>query len=78
MQTIVDQVEIKQKDHGSRRIIPNETKKVRPKTKKQAEEFRKVEEQKKAKLRDIDSRNAGKYMREAVKFAKIEHPAILE
>lgn len=78
MQTIVNQVEIKRKDHGPKKVIPIAPKKVIPKTKKQAEEFRKLEAQKRAKEKEIDSRNAGKYMREAIKYATIDHPKILE
>lgn len=70
MQQIVDQVEIKRgtpKVKNTMKPIP--IKKMKAKTKKQAEEFRKLEEQRKEKARMIDSRNAAKFMREASKFA---------
>jgi hypothetical protein len=77
MKTIVDQVEIKRVNHGSRKVIPIKVKKAKAKSKKQAEEFRKLAEQKLAKVREVDTRNAGKYMREAVKFASDIHPKLL-
>jgi hypothetical protein len=78
MQVIVDQVEIKKPERPSKKVIPIEPKKQRPKTKKEAIEFAKRDEQKKAKAQELDSRNAGKYMREAVKYAKIKYPQLIE
>lgn len=77
MKTIVEQVEIKRKDHGPRKNAPILVKQVKPRSKKQAEEFRQVKAIRDAKAKAIDSRNAGKYFREAIKYGNIEQPLIL-
>lgn len=78
MQKIVEQVEIKRGTPKPKKIRPLVAQKVKARSKKQAEEFKKVEELRKEKEKQIDSRNAAKYMREAVKFATEVHPKMLE
>ena len=74
MQQIVDQVEIKRGTPKPKKIKPVVTQKVKARTKKQAEEFKKLEELKKEKERQLDSRNAAKYLREAIKYSTVIHP----
>ncbi len=74
MKTIIQQVEIKRVDHGGSKIIPLPEKKIKPNSKKQAEEFRLAELKKQEKLKEIDMRNTGKYFKEALKYATVDHP----
>ena len=78
MQRIVDQVEIKRATPKPRKPKPIVAQKVKPRTKKQAQEFKKVDDLKKEKEREIDSRNAAKYMREAIKFSQEIHPKMIQ
>lgn len=79
MELVVQQTELRKGKYGNKKIrIGNkQRKRVRIKTKKQAEHFKRMKEQKDKKQQDKDDRLAGKYMHDFKKRME-EKPIILE